>query len=65
MTAQTSEHFKVPRSKTFHVDISDGVEVDDSREELALLVGCRGPSDNLLQNFSIASLRLIEARGVD
>ena len=45
--------------------MGDGVEVDDTREELALLVGCRGPSGNLLQDLSIAFFRIIEARSVN
>ena len=45
--------------------MGDGVEVDDTGKELALLIGFRGPIGNLFQDLGIASLRIIEARSVD
>ena len=45
--------------------MGDGVEVDDTREELVPLVGLRGPISDILQDLGIASLRTIEARNVD
>ena len=45
--------------------MGDRVEVDDTGEELVLLVGCRGPIGNLFQELSIASIRIIEAGSVD
>ena len=45
--------------------MGDGVEVDDTGEELVLLVGFRGPIGDLFQDFRIGSLRIIEARSVD
>ena len=45
--------------------MGDGVEVDDTREELVLVVGFRGPISNLFKDLRIASVRIIEARGVD
>jgi len=45
--------------------MGDGVKVYDTREELLLPVGFRGPISDLLQDLGIASPRTIEARGVD
>jgi len=45
--------------------MNDGVEIDDTREELSLLACRLGPSGDLLKNLGIASFRLIEARSVD
>ena len=41
------------------------MEIDDTREELLLLVGFRGPGGNLSHDFSLASGCIIEARSVD
>jgi len=45
--------------------MGDGMEVDDTREELVLLVGFRGPIGNLFQDLCIGSIRIIEAGSVD
>ena len=45
--------------------MGDGMKVDDTGEELVLLVGCRGPIGNLLQDFDIASFCIIEARSIN
>ena len=45
--------------------MGDGVKVDDTREELALLVGFRGPIGNLFQDLGVASLSVVKARSVD
>jgi len=37
--AQTLEQPQAPHSRTFHAGMGDGVEVDDTGEELPLLVG--------------------------
>jgi len=41
------------------------VEVDDTGEEYAVLVGRRGPISDLSQDLYIIYLRIIEARSVD
>ena len=45
--------------------MGDWVEVDDTGEELVLLVGFRGPIGDLFQDLRIASICIIEARSVD
>ena len=45
--------------------MSDGVEVDDTGEELILLVGRLSPISDLFQDICIASLCVIEARCVN
>ena len=45
--------------------MGDGVEVDDTGEEVVLLVGFRGPIGDLFQDLRIGSIRIIEARSVD
>ena len=45
--------------------MGDGMKVDDTGEELLLLIGRRGPISDLFQDLRIASLRVIEARSVN
>ena len=43
----------------------DGVEVDDTGEELFIPVGRRSPISDILQDLGIGSIRIIEARSVN
>ena len=45
--------------------MSDGVKIDDTGEELPLLVAFRGPIGNLSQDIDIASIRIIESGSVN
>ena len=45
--------------------MGDGVEVDDTGEELVFLVGFRGPIGNLFQGLCIGPIRIIEAGSVN
>ena len=45
--------------------MGDGMKVDDTGEELVLLVGRRGPISDLLEDLRITSLYVIKAGSVD